>query len=87
MLDFTNITFGLLSSQKRKVRIYIFLQLSKEKNLVLYYLFLSIPASGKIRDTVSYISHCFQKIQSKLSFKKNLVNLSLPLAERWLKSL
>jgi len=33
MLDFTKIEFGLLSAQKRKVRIYIFLHLSKGKKL------------------------------------------------------
>src|SRR5210317_2171942 len=33
MLDFIKIEFGLLSAQKRKVRIYIFLQLSKGKKL------------------------------------------------------
>ena len=33
MLDFIKIEFGLLSTQKRKVRIYIFLQLSKGKKL------------------------------------------------------
>src|SRR5210317_1558922 len=33
MLDFIKIEFGLLSSQKRKVRIYIFLHLSKGKKL------------------------------------------------------
>ena len=33
MLDFIKIEFGLLSAQKRKVRIYIFLHLSKGKKL------------------------------------------------------
>ena len=33
MLDFNKIEFGLLSAQKRKVRIYIFLHLSKGKKL------------------------------------------------------
>ena len=33
MLDFYKIEFGLLSAQKRKVRIYIFLHLSKGKKL------------------------------------------------------
>ena len=33
MLDFIKIEFGLLSVQKRKVRIYIFLHLSKGKKL------------------------------------------------------
>ncbi len=33
MLDFIKIEFGLLSVQKRKVRIYIFLQVSKGKKL------------------------------------------------------
>ena len=34
MLDFIKIEFGLLSAQKRKVRIYIYLHLSKEKKLI-----------------------------------------------------
>ena len=34
MLDFIKIEFRLLSSQKRKVRIYIFLHLSKGKKLI-----------------------------------------------------
>ena len=34
MLDFIKIEFGLLSAQKRKVRIYIFLHLSKGKKLI-----------------------------------------------------
>jgi hypothetical protein len=34
MLDFIKIEFGLLSVQKRKVRIYIFLHLSKGKKLI-----------------------------------------------------
>ena len=33
MLNFIKIEFGLLSAQKRKVRIYIFLHLSKGKKL------------------------------------------------------
>jgi hypothetical protein len=33
MLDFKKIEFGLLSAQKRKVRIYVFLRLSKGKKL------------------------------------------------------
>ena len=33
MLDFIKIEFGLLSTKKRKVRIYIFLHLSKGKKL------------------------------------------------------
>jgi len=33
MLDFIKIEFGLLSAQKRKVQIYIFLHLSKGKKL------------------------------------------------------
>jgi hypothetical protein len=34
MLDFIKIEFGLLLAQKRKVRIYIFLHLSKGKKLI-----------------------------------------------------
>ena len=34
MLDFIKIEFGLLSAQKRKVRIYFFLHLSKGKKLI-----------------------------------------------------
>ena len=34
MLDFIKIEFGLLTAQKRKVRIYIFLHLSKGKKLI-----------------------------------------------------
>ena len=34
MLDFYKIEFGLLSTKKRKVRIYIFLHLSKGKKLI-----------------------------------------------------
>ena len=34
MLDFYKIEFGLLSAKKRKVRIYIFLHLSKGKKLI-----------------------------------------------------
>jgi len=34
MLDFIKIEFGLLSAQKRKVLIYIFLHLSKGKKLI-----------------------------------------------------
>lgn len=49
MLDFIKIEFGLLSAQKRKVRIYIFLHLFKGKKLSCPLLFLSIPVFGKIK--------------------------------------
>ena len=51
MLDFIKIEFGLLSAQKRKVRIYIFLHLSKGKKLSSLLPLLSIPVFDKIKIT------------------------------------